>query len=777
MHDRDVKSAINIWRLLPVLWLLVFFAGCRTMPSKPEGRKAASQPSRMIKSIETINGGDTAQVIIKATQPLQYTSVKQAEPPAVILIFPATGLLDVQPVYTPKVGVISSIRSDASADGRNVRMEIDLARDLPYEVARSGDNLRVAFSTAVQNAVKTMPPTPVPSVQKTSQKTRPTVQPLAPPVVAETTPPVKAVVTARPTAPAVIEKIDFSAGKSGRSSIIIGTGHPVSYQIEKISNRLIVFELENCILPSRRRNRPLITTRFESAIDRIIPVQAPDETHTVDVIVELRERVPYRTEQSGNQLIIHFDPSTIGPRPFSEADLPPWKEVLDEAVKMTAPSKSAPGEKKPMSEYEKLFQKTKKYTGQPIALDFYKTNIRNVFRILQQVSGKNYAIDPDVSGSVTISMEKPVPWDQVLDLILTQNKLGMVEDGEIIRIAKESTLQAEDNERRARITAFQKRKEQEKALEPLVTEYIPINYANAETEILPHIKDILSKDRGKISVDKRNNQLIITDVKEKIEKARQIIAHIDKVTPQVVIEARIVEVSASFTRSIGSEWGVKSDNVYRNDLNGVYSYNVAMNNPAAAQSSIGFDFVRLPNLGTPLVLNAKLEAMEDTGEGKIISAPKIVTLDNKKATISQGFEYPYTTTTSQQGAAISNTQFKKIDMTLDVTPHVTPDRRISLNIHITKNDVYKASSSGGAPALSTNEAQTELLVDDGSTLVIGGIMKSSINSAETGFPLLKDIPILGWLFKSTTNTKNKTELLIFMTPRIVQLDQRQLAGK
>jgi len=772
MHDRDVKSAINIWRLLPVLWLLVFLAGCKTMPAQPEGHKTASQPTRMIKSIETINGGDTAQVIIKATQALQYTSVKQAEPPAVVLIFPATGLSDVPPVYKPKVGAISSIRSDVSADGRNVRMEIDLVHDLPYEVTRSGDNLRVAFSTAVQNAVKTMPATPVPAIRKTM----PAAKPMAPDVAAETAPVVKAVAAGAPLTPAVIEKIDFSAGKSGRSSIVIGTGYPVSYQIEKISDRLIIIELENCTLPRHRRNRPLITTRFETAVDRIIPVQAPDETHTVDIIVELRERVPYRTEQSGNLLFVHFDPSSIGPRPFSEADLPPWKEVLDEAVKMTAPAKSAPGEKKPLSEYERLIRKTKEYTGQPIALDFYETNIKNVFRILQQVSGKNYAIDPDVTGSVTISMEKPVPWDQVLDLILTQNKLGMVEDADIIRIAKGATLQAEDNARRARITAFQKRKEQEKALEPLVTEYIPINYANAKSEILPHIKDILSKDRGKISVDGRNNQLIITDVKEKIEKAREIIAQIDKVTPQVVIEARIVEVSDDFTREIGSEWGIKSEDVYRNDLNGFYSYNVAMNNPANAKSSIGFDFVRLPNLGTPLVLNAKLAALEDKGEGKIVSAPKIVTLDNKKATISQGFEYPYTTTTSQQGAAISNTQFKEINMTLEVTPHVTPDRRISLIIHITKDDIDKITDTG-EPALSTNEAQTELLVDDGSTLVIGGIMKTSINTGEKGFPILKDIPIVGWLFKSTINRKKKNELLIFMTPRIVQLDQRELAGK
>jgi len=770
MHDRDVKSAISIWRLLPVLWLLAFLSACKTMPAQPEGLKAASHPSRMIKSIETINGGDTAQIIIKASAPLHYTSVKQADPPAVILIFPKTGILNVPKVYTPKVQAISAIHTEASEDRNNVRMEIDLARNFPYDISSSGNNLRIAFKTAEKRTVESVPTQAVHA--SASPKAASEIKEKQA-VVAESPPSSMPAPSARPSGPATIEKIDFSAEKSGRSSIIIGTAHPVSYQIQRLTKRIIVFELKNCLLPRHRRNRPLITTRFESAIDRIIPVQAPDESRTVDLIVELRERVPFRTEQKGNLLYIHFDPSKIGPRPFSDANLPPWKEVLDRAVKMTAPKTSVPESEKSISEYEKLIEKTKAYTGQPIALDFYETNIKNVFRILQQVSGKNYAIDPDVTGTVTISMEKPVPWDQVLDLILAQNKLGMVEQGDIIRIARQATLEAEDNARRARIEAFKKRKEQEKALEPLVTEYIPINYANAKAEILPHIKDMLSKDRGKISVDERNNQLIITDTKEKIEKAKEIISRIDKVTPQVIIEARIVEVNTDFTREIGTAWNLKSEDVFRSDLNGYYSYNVAMNNPVNATSSIGFDFVRLPNLGTPLVLNATLSALEDNGEGKIISAPKIVTLDNKKATISQGFEYPYITTTAQQGAAISNTEFKDINMTLEVTPHVTPDNRISLKIHITKDDVYKETNP---PALSTNEAETELLVDDGSTLVIGGIMKNSIKKQVTGFPVLMDVPIIGWLFKSTINTKKKNELLIFMTPRIVKLDQNRLAS-
>jgi len=234
------------------------------------------------------------------------------------------------------------------------------------------------------------------------------------------------------------------------------------------------------------------------------------------------------------------------------------------------------------------------------------------------------------------------------------------------------------------------------------------------------------------------------------------------VTSQVIIEARVVEVSTDFTRELGIDWNVTHGTT---GAGNIANTTMAMNFPSpSATSSIGVQFSRLS--GVPHIIDAQINALETTGEGRILSSPKILTLDNKKAKIKQGLEYPYLERDSSGGASI---KFKNIDLLLEVTPHVTPDNRISMAIYLTKNDVD--SLVGGVPALSTNEAETELLVNDGDTVVIGGIIKSSEREASAGFPGLSRIPLLGWLFKNNQDTRESNELLIFITPRIVQLEQ------
>jgi type IV pilus assembly protein PilQ len=420
----------------------------------------------------------------------------------------------------------------------------------------------------------------------------------------------------------------------------------------------------------------------------------------------------------------------------------------------------------PMSASMPSYNVSKRYTGEKIALDFYETDIKNVFRIIREISGKNFAIDKDVTGTVTLTLEKPVPWDQVLDLVLKMNRLGMVYEGDIIRIATISTLTAEEKAKQDQIAAEQKSREVVKALEPLVTEYIAVNYSDAGGEVLPLIQKVLTKNRGSVSVDQRNNQLIVTDTAAKIGQIKEIVSRIDTVTPQVIIEAKVVEVSDEFTLELGIDWQMAWGPT-GSILGGAFGGDVAMNFPSASSSTVGFNFTKLG--GTPLTLEATLNAVEANKQGRIITAPKIVTLDNKKAKIKQGVEWPYLERDSSGNATV---KFKNIDLLLEVTPTVTPDDRILMKIFITKNDIGVITL--GVPSLNTNEAQTELLVNDGDTIVIGGIIKKNEQESVTGWPGVKNIPLVGWLFKTATESQTNQELLIFITPRIVQLEQRHV---
>ncbi|RPJ79066.1 MAG: type IV pilus secretin PilQ, partial [Deltaproteobacteria bacterium] len=465
--------------------------------------------------------------------------------------------------------------------------------------------------------------------------------------------------------------------------------------------------------------------------------------------------------QSGTEQILASTEPVPAPIEVVSEDMPGAAAAMDDEVKVDEQTLPELAEEETEPVIEKRSNK-KRYTGEKIALDFYQTDIKNVLRILRDVSGKNFAIDKDVTGSVTLTLVKPIPWDQVLDLILKMNQLGQISEGDIVRIVTISTLRKEEKIRSDELKAAQSIQEQQKELEPLFTEYIPINYADANSDIKPRLDQIKTAKRGQVGVDARNNQIIITDTAEKIAQAKEIIRSIDKVTPQVVIEARIVEVSENFSRDIGTQWGL-TDGPVINDSDS-HTYTLAMNHPPAANSgSIGYQFSRLA--GTNFSLNAELQAVEAAGDGKIISTPKIVTLDNKEATISQGIEYPYL---ERDSAGLSTTKFKKIDLELKVKPHVTPDNRINMVINIVKNDID--SITGGVPSLSTNEAKTELLVNDADTIVIGGILKTNVAEGESRFPLLSNIPILGWFFKSRNNSTQKNELLIFITPKIVHLE-------
>ena len=263
--------------------------------------------------------------------------------------------------------------------------------------------------------------------------------------------------------------------------------------------------------------------------------------------------------------------------------------------------------------------------------------------------------------------------------------------------------------------------------------------------------------------------MILTALAENINKAKQIVKEIDRVTPQVVIEARIVEANSSFTRDFGFDWGTVQIGAL-NPLqigNSTFDFELLANNlPAGNSGSVGFNFQKLT--GTDFsIIDAKLQASESEGQSNVISAPKVTTLDSKEAEIVQGLKFPYLERDSSGNAT---TKYQEVNLSLKVKPKITLDERVRLAIKITKQDLVAQTDLG--PTVSNNTANTDLIVDNGDTIVIGGIVKSTISYDETGIPGLMQMGVLGWLFKSQGKLNNKNELLIFITPRIIKLEQK-----
>jgi type IV pilus assembly protein PilQ len=738
-------------RLAGVFLAVVFLFGCtaeKQVSTIEKSEQPVAEP-RAITAIEVGQTADTVEIDIICNQSLTYTSVKQAFPLGVAVYLPDTVIPDkVQEAMPAGAGDISAISvTYADRERKTAKVEILLKANLDYEVIDDTTRLTVIFLK--KRDLATERDGEAISVKALAVKA--SVPPVDSPIVI-------------PPGPATLTGIFFNATEEGTSDIFVKTSQPVNYDLEKGDKGDLSLSLYDTDIPDYRR-RSLVTTYFKSAVERIVPVQRLQGEAASTIKMEMREQVPYRIVQGMDGIYLTFEPSTLEPPPFDLA-----KKRVASATALGQVEEKKDGYKKTnepgaTNGQAGIFEK-KVFTGEKIRLDFFETDIKNVFRILRSVSGKNFAVDKDVTGSVTMTLAKPVPWDQVLDLVLKMNSLGQIQEGTIVRIATLGTLAQEQRLKQDALAAYKATQEQRKSLEPLVTEYIPINYSNAQTDVSPHLLKILTPERGVLSVDERTNMIIMTDTLEKIDQTKELIYRLDKVTPQIMISARVVEVNKNFSKSLGINWGASSDDVYRDDLGGSYGFDVAMNYPVASQGNIGFDFSRIS--GTPLELNAKLTASEIKGELKIISSPQILTLDNRKARIKQGVEHPYLERDDSGGSSV---KFKNIDLLLEVTPHVTPDHRIAMSVLITKNDL--AGEFQNNPILSVNEAETELLVNDGDTIVIGGVVKNTSNEAENGFPGLSNIPGLGRLFGSDISVDNKTELLIFITPTIVQLEQKK----
>ena len=398
------------------------------------------------------------------------------------------------------------------------------------------------------------------------------------------------------------------------------------------------------------------------------------------------------------------------------------------------------------------------FTGEPISLDLKDADIKDVFRTVSQLTGLNIVIDPEVRGTVTVQLED-VPWDQALDLILKQNSLGYVLENNIMRIATTSKLQAEEGDRSRLAEARQ-------AAEPTRTVIKKLSYAKA-ADIVPTLQSVMSK-RGAIVVDGRTNTLIIREIPTFLPAVLQLIDNLDTATPQVVIEARIVETTKSLGRSLGINWQVrgKADNEHGNTTNLIFPNTVAGglnvglgNGPTVASLVLG-------NILNTFNLDVALTAAENQGLLKIISSPKVTSLTNTPALIQSGVQIPVQTTVNNTTTVI----YVDATLKLDVTPQITAEGTILLTVNVMKREPAVALnlSLGQNVPLTIREYRGQVLVKDGGTTVIGGIFQINDQDQYNMIPGLWKIPVLGNLFKNKTRTEKHDELLIFITPRILR---------
>jgi type IV pilus assembly protein PilQ len=407
----------------------------------------------------------------------------------------------------------------------------------------------------------------------------------------------------------------------------------------------------------------------------------------------------------------------------------------------------------------------KGYTGEKISIDFQDVELSHVFRLIADISGYNIVVSPDVKGKFSMKLSD-VPWDQALDIILRNYGLSKSIEANILRIAPTALLAREEEE-------IAKVKESQEKSGDLVTRVYPINYADVKA-MMQTIKDAkLLTNRGFISVDERTTSIVIRDVDQRHDEYEKIIAALDNPTPQVSINARIVEVEDTFSRNLGIQWGALVKPTPQTQIGGTSLSKgtgdftgkpLAVNLPIAVEGAGGTLGIGYISASALRALDIQISAAESAGKGKVISSPRIVTMDNQKAVIRQGKKIPYPTT-SDQGTKI---EFVDAALELVVVPHITPEGTILMRVEVKKNEADFSRTVLDTPSINTNEVTTEVLINDGDTLALGGIYKKNETMDDSGVPGLWKVPILGWLFKKELNTDNTTEILVFITPRIVK---------
>ncbi|HET6303453.1 MAG TPA: type IV pilus secretin PilQ [Myxococcota bacterium] len=590
--------------------------------------------------------------------------------------------------------------------------------------------------------------------------------------------------TASPAAPTAMQVYGVELDpQAERQRVAVLSSEPASYELVTLDPETHLVRLHGATIDPKAAVR--IAPEDGGSLSLVTAFQQPDmSTPEVRVVVTHAAGLEPQVTQQGTVLWLDFPRGAAAP-PLpvttmaesaasqaastpAAAAAPASAKAVARAQRELAPASLDPGAGGLEILNEGGLVDGKSYVGRRISLDFKDVEVADVLRLIAEVSDLNVIAGDEVDGKITIRLVD-VPWDQALDVVLLTKGLGFVRVGNVLRVAPSERLKQEEEAR------LQERRAKEK-LEDLVVKLQPVNYAEVKS-VSTMVKRLLTP-RGTVDVDKRTNTIIIKDIGSVIDEATALIKAIDTQTPQVLIEAKIVEARLDFSREIGATWAFGAqpfegadalggeDFLYHNDpqLTGFTDSfnNVAVSNPITSVANGLLDLGAFI-LDEQFNLELRLEAAESSGDGKVISSPRVVTLDNSEATIKQGVAIPFQT--FENGDA----QLEFIDavLQLKVTPHITSDRSIIMKVDVQRNAPEVTPNPTGSPSIAKNEAKTETLVKDGQTLVIGGIYVIDKSENTGGVPYFNRIPVIGAAFRNREVRDRRNELLIFMTPRVV----------
>ncbi|KPQ22143.1 MULTISPECIES: type IV pilus secretin family protein [unclassified Halomonas] len=525
-----------------------------------------------------------------------------------------------------------------------------------------------------------------------------------------------------------VEDIDFQRGEDGAGRLIVTFDRDsVTPRVREGGNDEVVVDLGEVNVPDAL-NQVYDVTDFATPISRITP----------------------RRGQGGSELVLATD------GPYAMVSSQSEDQLTVEVQPVSQDSQQAREEQ------------DEDYTGERLSLNFQDIEVRAVLATLADFTGLNLVASDSVSGRVTLNLND-VPWDQALDLILQSQGLSSREKGNVIVVAPAGELaELERQELEAR--------DQQETLEPLITEYVEVKYARAEdlAELLRGGDGFgLLTERGRVSVDQRTNTLLIQDTPAQVREIMGTLDRLDVAVRQVQIEARIVIARDTASRELGINWGASSTRGFQEGSDGNFEgRDINPEGLNRARGGLSVDLGDTSDAGTgfsfgylagDVLLDLELRALESEGKSQTISQPKIITANQRTATISQGEERAFQ---SVDGNDNPDTEFKEAELSLEVTPQITPDNRIIMDLLI-RNDSFRESEFGGEPPIDTNEIETQVLVDNGQTVVLGGILTTEELRQIAKTPLLGDIPLLGRLFRYTEESNEKVELLVFITPRLL----------